>query len=99
MGSVNRAKAADRAEERAALEAELKAIEAGAWPRDINDMFRWTAAPTSRFLPARENQRIEREHAAKCCRGGISYLDDVERRLAAGDPDLKGWEGWTPADA
>jgi hypothetical protein len=92
----NATKARARAEERADLRSELEAITAGTWPRTIDDLFRWGGARTSPYLSARENQRIVREHAASCCRRRLAYLDGVERRLAAGDPDLKGWEGWKP---
>ena len=97
MGFTDRTKAADRAAERVALAAELEALEAGVWPRDINDAFRWNGAPTSQFLHGEENARIVREHATRCCRSGIAYLDDLEARLAAGDRDLRGWEGWVEA--
>lgn len=54
---------------------ELAAIEAGEWPRDINDSMRWNATGTSEYLSAAENQRIRREHAEKMCRSEIDYYE------------------------
>jgi len=82
---MNLMKAKDRATERAARQAELEACQDGTWPRNINDEFRWLRAPT-------KNRRIEREHAAKMCALSIVYLDSVDRRIAACDPDFAGWE-------
>ena len=61
--------------------AELAALDAGSWPRDLDDLCRWmNPDPT----------RVRAILAAD-----IRYLDDLDRRIAAGDPDLAGWE---PAD-
>ena len=89
---MNAMKAQDRAEMRAARQAELDACLDGSWPRDINDQMRWLRAPTSPFLSARANRRIEQEHAARICQSEIDYLDGINQRIAAGDPDLHGWE-------
>lgn len=57
-----------------ARRAELKAVEDGTWPRNINDSFRWSA-PTNQFNSAAENRRISREHAAAMCRREIEYYE------------------------
>jgi len=92
MASYNLMRAADRARARADCQAEIDAVEAGQWPRDINDSMRWIHPPTSPYLPADENRRIAAEYAARMCRAEIEYLDGVDRRIAEGDPDLAGWE-------
>jgi hypothetical protein len=83
MATYNRMKAASRVQERADLQAEIDATTTGRWPRDLDDQMRW-----SEQTP---------EYAAKMCQGSLEYLDDLERRLAAGDETLKGWEGWEEA--
>lgn len=57
---------------------ELEAIKTGNWPRDINDAMRW----------AREGMN----YAAECCRNEIKYLDSLEDRIQARDPDLSCYE-------
>lgn len=92
MASYNFSKAADRARCRADRQAEIDAVTAGTWPRDINDEYRWLNAPTNRYLSAKHNQEIRAEYARKMCQAEIDYLDGVDRRVAEGDPDLAGWE-------
>jgi len=79
MAFYNLMRAGDRQRKRARREAELAAVREGRWPRDIDDQMRW-----SKGTP---------EYAARMCQADLDYLDDVERRIADGDPDLAGWEG------
>lgn len=90
MPSYNLCKIKDRKQYRADHEAILKATQDGSWPRDINDEMRWSAPTYS----IHGRYWTEKEWAARMCEGCIAYVDGVEKRLAAGDPDLKGWEGW-----
>lgn len=92
MASYNFMKAADRVRCIKDRQAEIDAIKAGTWPRDINDSMRWTGAPTNPFLSAAENHRIRTEYATKMCQAEIDYLINVDFRIDAGDPDLAGWE-------
>ncbi len=81
MAVYNRTKKADRAREIADRQAEIEAIEAGLWPRDINDQFRWyDRTPT--FTPA--------QWARKMCEDTIAYLTAIPGRIANGE--LSGWE-------
>ena len=82
MSSYNLMKISGRAAMRADRQAELDAVTAGTWPRDLNDQMRWTTR--SGFTPT--------EWAARMCKAELDYLDGVEKRLAANDPDLEGWE-------
>ena len=75
---TNLTKKADREADRAECLAELKAVEENRWPRDTNDLLRWS--------------RGTAEYAAQMCKSHLEYLDDLERRLASGDPSLEGWE-------
>lgn len=90
MACYNRTKRADREQEIADLRAEVAAVDAGTWPRDINDSFRWLNAPTNPYLSARENQRIQADYAKRMCVSGIAYLEGIPARIAAGE--LPGWE-------
>lgn len=81
MSCYNLMKKADREQYRADHQAELDAVNDGTWPRNINDQMRWI-------------QGSGPEYAARCCKSAIEGINDTERRLAAGDPDLKCWEGW-----
>ena len=80
MAGYNLMKAEDRQRMREAREKELRAIEDGSWPRDINDVMRWTAA-TSPYLPVEEARRIQEEHAAEMCRADLLYLAGLGKRL------------------
>lgn len=75
-------KAADRAKERKARQEELEAIRNGSWPRDLNDSMRWK----------HPHGRDSKDWAAHMCQTMLTYLDDLETRLAANDPDMEGWE-------
>lgn len=74
MASYNFIKAEDRARFRADRAAELEAIEAGLWPRDTNDVMRWTPPTWSDFSAT--------EWAARQCRADIAYVDGLNLRLA-----------------
>ena len=87
MTVYNRMKAADRVRERQDRQAELDAIEAGTWPRDIDDQFRWNN-PSDKYTNA--------EWAARMCRADIDYLNDLDTRIDQGDPTLRGWERLCP---
>jgi hypothetical protein len=91
MASYNLIKAPDRARQRADYNAELAACMDGTWPRDTSDAMRWLNYPRNQFDSNAEALRKQREYAAKMCRSGLAYLDDLERRLAARDPDLEGY--------
>lgn len=78
MSCYNRMKAADRRQERADLADELDALRAGKWPRSSSEALRW--------------QNPEPEHVRACLEQGIAYLDDLDRRILAGDTFLTGWE-------
>lgn len=80
MGSYNLMKRADRDRMRADRMAELEAVVAGQWPRDLDDHLRWCSRPGD---PA---------HTKKMCEAEIAYLDGVQARIEAEDPDLLGWE-------
>jgi hypothetical protein len=82
MASYDVQKKADRKRMRADRVAEQQAIRAGEWPRGDDDYMRWD--PPHGFDPAR--------WAGERCQNEIDYLDDVERRLSEGDPELAGWE-------
>jgi hypothetical protein len=86
MATYNLMKAEDRARKRADRQAELDAARKGLWPRNSNDQFRW--GPNRVFVDVQQHA----EFAAEMCESEIAYLDDVERRLGIGDPDLAGWE-------
>jgi hypothetical protein len=78
MASYNLTRAADRQRYRQDHISELEAIQAGTWPRDVNDALRWT--------------RMDPEHAARMCRMAVDYVDDLEARIASGDAGLEGFE-------
>lgn len=86
MASYNMTKAADRARCRADRQAEIDAVRAGTWPRDINDSMRWGAMKV--FIDAKEHA----EYARKMCQAEIDYIDGVDARIKAGDPSVAGWE-------
>jgi hypothetical protein len=83
MSFYNLGKPEDRQRYREDHAAELAAVENGTWPRDINDQMRWVHG---RGSPA---------YAAEMCRRSIAYIDDLEQRIEAGDPDLVGM-GYEP---
>jgi len=64
MASYNLLRPEGRESLRADRQAELDAIERGAWPRDINDAFRWN--PPRHVAPS--------EWAARMCRLELDYL-------------------------
>ena len=67
----------DRSRERKARMDELARIKSGEWPLSINEMMRWYYSGP--------------DYAERMCVVGIDYLDNLEQRLAEGDPDLEGW--------
>ena len=86
MASYNFSKAADRARCRAERAAEVAAVDAGAWPRDINDDMRWGVMRT--FYDAAGKAT----YARAMCVAEIEYIDGVDVRIKAGDPSVAGWE-------
>lgn len=68
----------DRARLRQDRQAELAAVKTQKWPRDINDQMRWIRDSSP-------------EYAAQMCQAEIVYLDDLEVRIKAGDPNLKSY--------
>lgn len=80
MPSYNLTKAADRARFRADRVAEIAAVDAGTWPRDLDDACRWHAPP----------RHDATRHARAMCAADVAYLDGVEERIAKGE--LPGWE-------
>ena len=82
MSGYNLMKPADRARYKADHQAELEAVQQGKWPRDLADSLRWVHYPTGQ----------QAEYAGKMCRAGINYIEDLERRIAAGDPELAGYQ-------
>ena len=64
---------------------ELAAIRDGAWPRDVNDDMRW--------IHAHGDIEQRRAYAARMCQSAIDYVDDLERRIAAKDPDVASFQG------
>jgi len=79
MSSYNLGKPEDRNRYRQDHASELAAVEEGSWPRDINDQMRWIRDPSPVY-------------AAKMCRFAIAYIDDLEARIARGDPDLTSYQ-------
>jgi len=65
MTSYNLTKSVDREALRADRQSELDAIEAGTWPRDLNDLMRWS--PPHTVEPP--------VWAARMCKLDLSYLD------------------------
>ena len=86
MASYNRMKRADRDQEIADRKAEIAAVDAGEWPRNLNDEFRWNS----------NNARTENppptpaEYAKRLCTFEVEYLEGVQVRIEAGE--LPGWE-------
>lgn len=83
MSSYNLTKPEDRTRFRQDHAAELAAVEAGTWPRDINDAFRWIHGSPPEHTA---------QYAARMCRSAIEYIDDLEARIAAGDPEVASYE-------
>jgi len=71
--------ARDRVRFRADREAELAAVKAGTWPRDISDRMRWCPPGT----------HTAAEWARHMCEVDLAYLDDIERRLSEGGSELE----------
>ena len=86
MAIYNFAKAADRARCRAARQAEIAAIDAGTWPRDIDDAMRWGATKCFPSVAARA------AFAREMCASEVAYVDGVDARIRAGDPSVSDWE-------
>ena len=84
MAVYNRMKSASRACEITDRKAELGAIEAGTWPRSLDDDMRWGS------------QRYFRDMAEKAAyvrpllEAEITYLEGIPSRIKAGE--LPGWE-------
>lgn len=92
MASYNLLKAADRKRRRAEVVAELAATQDGTWPRDSNDVMRYVHLPQGSPYSSSDTLQKQREYVAKLCRQELEYLDDLERRIRAGDPDVEGYE-------
>ena len=84
MSCYNRTKADSRKQETSDRTAEIASIDAGTWPRDIDDEFRWGVGQT--FY----SHADKASHARAMCVGVISYLHGIPARIAAGE--LPGWE-------
>ena len=84
MASYNLTKKADRARMRADRMAEVAAIDAGQWPRDIDDNMRWGACRTFHDMAEKAL------YARQMCMTEVEYLDGVPTRIVAGE--LAGWE-------
>ena len=82
MSSYNMLKKADRHRELQERKDELLAVQEGRWPRNLDDTYRWS--PQRSYTGS--------EWAARVCTSQIAYLEDLEKRIAAGDPDLDGYE-------
>lgn len=74
MSSYNLEKVADRDRIRKERAEELLAVQEGRWPRDIDDLLRWS--------------RRDALYAGHMCKIEIAYIDDLEKRIARGDSDL-----------
>lgn len=100
MSSYNLTKKASRDQYRADHQATLDSTKDGTWPRDLNDLMRWSAPSHTQVLikehPTFGRVWTEKDWAAHMCEVNLTYVNDLERRLAAGDPSLMGWEGWEP---
>lgn len=86
MASYNFMKRADRDRCRKARRLEIASVGDKTWPRDRNDAMRWGATKT--FADSQERA----EHAKAMCEAEVAYLDDLDRRIATGDPDLRGYQ-------
>lgn len=84
MACYNRTKAADRQREITDRKAEITAIDAGTWPRDLDDDMRWGATKT--FHDAAEKAA----YARALCVDEVAYLQGIPARVQAGE--LPGWE-------
>lgn len=71
MTSYNLTKRESRLRKKEALESELAALGDGTWPRDTNDVMRWTTS---------DRKRIRAIIAAE-----IEYLEKLPERIAAGE--------------
>lgn len=90
MASYNLMKRADRERKLADCKAEVTAIEAGTWPRNLDDQYRWADARTCPHNPPGVNHKIQADYAKQMCMAEIAYLEGVPARVAAGE--LPGWE-------
>jgi hypothetical protein len=68
---MNSSKQEDRDQIRSEREDEIAAVDAGEWPRNLNDRMRW-----SKGTP---------EWAKQMCQADIAYIDDLETRLDRGE--------------
>lgn len=84
MPSYNLMKAEDRARLRADRQAEMEAVHAGRWPRDLNDYLRWIHLPQIPHLSAADSRAVQEAYVARLCAEEIAYLDDLEQRIADG---------------
>jgi hypothetical protein len=84
MSSYNYMKRADRERALSERKSEIDAIDAGTWPRDINDDMRWGVLLTF-------HDRAEKAgYARKCCENEVNYLEGIPARIKAGF--LQNWE-------
>jgi hypothetical protein len=83
MPTYNLTKPEDRERLRADRQSELDAIEAGKWPRDTNDVMRWS--PPQRRDGTYTVEPVE--WAARMCRADLQYLAAKELPRAELSPD------------
>jgi len=84
MVSYNYMKRADRERAIADRKAEIAAVDAGQWPRDLDDEMRWGV--NKHF-----HDRAEKAaYARKLCADEVAYLEGIPARIEAGF--LQNWE-------
>ena len=84
MASYNLMKRADRDRMLADRKAEIAAIDAGLWPRTIDDDMRWGWARTF------HDKAEKAAYARFMCLGDVAYLERIPARIASGE--LSHWE-------
>ena len=84
MAAYNLMKRMDRERMLADREAEIAAIDAGMWPRNIDDEYRWGAGVTFRDMAEKA------AYARKLCVADVQYLNQIPARIAGGY--LTNWE-------
>jgi hypothetical protein len=83
MSCYNRTKAASRKTEIVDLQAEITAIDAGNWPRDLDDHLRRVDPPG--HSPQQRAARVRQVLVDE-----VAYLEGISVRVKAGE--LPGWE-------
>jgi hypothetical protein len=85
MAIYNRTKADSRKQETADLTAEIAAIDAGVWPRDIDDAMRWGAGQSF------ASHADKAAYARRLCVDIVDYLQAIPARIASGELG-NGWQ-------